>query len=395
MTKNRLIYGTLVFFCLVFSMAYRSNFSAVLLIAVVLYLPAAAIFTAVSLLLADVRFISGNYVGEKNVRFNFELGIKNRFIMPFVPIELLCRIPDSERGVFEERRIFVTLQPFGYTTLVINGMHKYRGQYKTEIKKIYVVDPLGIVRFSRKINHEITMLFLPRRFALEKLFNNSEGEASVSRAVAKNAERDDFSHVRDYREGDILQLVHWKLTAKSDSIMIKEYENISDKNARILCDLGSCKGKHDVLLSVDTVIETALAFAKSLLNENIGSAVDLGDVLRKNIVTVKSTSDYERLYELMSMIPADAPVCDIGTMLSGTEEGKQSIVVLITAELNEQTVFWANSALKFGSVIIAYINLENAPIERDYLEEKFSLINIRAPGINALREATAIFQERA
>lgn len=387
MAKNRIIYAVLAIICLLFSIFYRSNFSAVLLIAVLMYLPIAAIFTAVSLFLADVRFLNENYVGEKNTNFEYEIEVINRFIMPFVPVELFGDIPDSKSGVFEERRIFVTLQPFGKTTLIIGGMHKYRGQYKASIKRIYMVDPLRIIRLSRKISREMTMIFLPRRFMLENLLEHSEGETSVYLTTAKKAEREDFSHVRDYREGDILQLVHWKLTAKSDSIVIKEYESISDKKAKILCDFNSCREKQDPPLSFDTIIETALAFAKSLVSENIGAAVDFGDILRNNSITVKNDADYERLYGLMSMLPVDAKTMDIGSMLGETHEGEQSVIVLITAKLTDQTVFLANSAVSLGAVIVAYVNLENAPLDRDYSEERFSLMNIRAPGKTALKDS--------
>ena len=374
-------------------MAYRSNFSAVLLIAVLLYLPIAAVFTAVSLFLADVRFLSDSYIGEKNTGFEFGLEIKNRFIMPLIPIEFLSFIPDGEKGVFEERRIFVTLQPFGKTTLAIKGIHKYRGLYKSEIKRIYTVDPLRIIRFSRKIDREMTMVFMPRRFMLKDLFEHSDGEAAVSVTTAKEAEKEDFSHVRDYREGDILQLVHWKLTAKSDNVMIKEYDSISDKKARILCDFNSCKEKADILLNFDTVIETALAFARSLLKENIGVTVDFGDVVRKNVVSVRNDSDYEKLYDLMSMIPTDAEFCDFGSML-GEIRRNQSIIVLITAALTDQTVKMASSASGLGAVVIAYVNIENAPLARDYSEEQFRLMNICAPGESALKQSAENFREK-
>lgn len=391
MTKNRIIYAVLAVVCVAFSVAYKSNFSAVLMIAVVMYLPIAAIFTAVSLFLADAVFLDSNYIGEKNTGFEFEIEVKNRFIMPFVPIELLTVIPDTEKGILEKRRIFVTLQPLGQTILSLKGMHKYRGLYKAEIKMLYAVDPLRIIRISRKVDRELTMVFLPRRFELEDLFRYSEGETAVSRNSAKNADKEDFSHVRDYREGDILQLVHWKLTAKSDSVMIKEYEGISDRKARIICDLNSCKKKSDILLNTDTVIETALAFAKTMLNENIVTSVDFGDVLRKNIIPVKCDTDYERLYELMSMLPSDAEVCDIDTMVGDVREEEQSVIVIITAELSEHTVFLANSASGYGTVIVAYINIENIPFERDYSKEQFRLMNISAPGKTALDKSVQDF----
>ena len=385
--KNRIIYAVVVVLCVLFSMAYKSNFSAVILIAVLMYLPISAVLTVASLILSDVRFVSESYLGEKNTPFNIEIEVKNRFVLPFVPIEIVCSMPDSDEGIIYERRIYATLQPFGKTILSMNCRHKYRGPYKAVIKRVFVIDPLGILRFSRKVNREMQLIFLPRRFSIEEMFARSDGETIVSRRAQKNAEKEDFSHVRDYRSGDILQLVHWKLTAKSGEVMIKEFESISDRKAKILCDLEGCAGEFDTMLCADTVIETALAFAKSLLNANIGATVDYGDIFRKDISVIRSNADFEHFFELMSILPANAEVCGFDDMLNELRAGEQSIIVLITPRISEQIVYMANSAAGMGTVILAYINLENAPLWRDFSGENFLLMNIRGTGRDALEES--------
>lgn len=393
MAKNRIIYAVFLAICLGFSMAYRSNFSAVLLITVVLYLPIAAILTAVSIFSAKIRFTDENYIGEKNMRFDIQVEVKNRFITPFVPLELLSVLPDGTKGVFEKRRIFVTLQPFGKTALLISCIHKYRGSYNAEITKAYAVDPLGIIRIGRKLDLKMSMTFFPRKFTVKNLFGNADGNAFFAHRTAKDAEREDFSHVRDYLDGDVLQLVHWKLTAKSDNIMIKEYESISDRKARIICDFDSCKMKKDVPLNFDTVIETALAFSRSLINANIGAEVDCGDISRDSSFYVSYSADYERLYDLMSIFPTDADVCSLEQMMGELREREQSIIIVITAKFTEQTAFMANSAANLGTVLVVYIDLENEPPEHDFSQDRFYIMNIQGTGSAALKKSAELFGE--
>ncbi len=387
MAKNRILYGLLTAVCLAFSMAYRSNFSAVLFITVLLYLPVSAIITAVSLLLAKVNFAGGSYIGERDMGFEIEVEVKNRFFMPFLPLEILGVLPESDKGVFEERRIFVTLQPFGKTTLSISCRHKYRGKYKAEIKRIYVVDPLGILRFSRKLDKATEMIFLPRRFSAENLFEHSYGKTDNLQSSSHSADREDFSHVRDYRNGDILQLVHWKLTAKSDSVMIKEYEGASGKRAKILCDFESCKYKSDRLLCSDTMIETALAFSKTLLEAGFETAVDYGGILKNSVIFAGNPAEYENLYGFMSTLPADFTCRGIDSITGSVQKGEQSVVILITATLDKHTASCANALSNLGEVILAYINLDDIMVERGFYDEKFKLLNIRDTGKEALRKS--------
>ena len=394
MAKNRIIYALFAVICVAFAIAYRSNFSAVLMITVLAYIPFAAIFTAVSLFRARVGFQSDSYIEQKEHKFNVEIKVKNRFVFPFLPIELLCFIPDGEKGVFCERRIFATLQPLGETFLAVNCRHKYRGHYVSEIRKIYVVDPLRIIRLSKKAGKKAQMLFLPRRFMLEDINTRSEGNTTVSKTVKKSSEKEDFSHVRDYHEGDLMQFVHWKLTAKSDELMIKEYESINDRKARVICDFESCKDKKDVLLCIDTIIETALAITRAFVGEGITTRVDYGGSDIDGSLNVRNTTDFEFLYETMAEISPGPESPEIGVLTEDLHVGEQSIIVMITADLSENTVRAANSAAVCGAVVVAYVNLEKLPLERNYSEDSFYLMNILDTGKSALKKSTETLADR-
>lgn len=389
MAKNRIIYALFSVICVTFAFAYRSNFSAIIMITVLAYPPLAAIFTAVSLKCAKVDFQSDSYIEHKDHKFSAEIKVQNRFIFPFIPIELLCFIPDGEKGVFCERRIFATLQPLGTTVLAVNCRHKYRGHYISEIRKIYVVDPLRIIRFSKNGNRSAQMIFLPRRFMLEDINTHSDGKTTVSKTVNKSSEKEDFSHVRDYREGDLMQFVHWKLTAKSDELMIKEYESINDRKARVVCDFKSCMDKKDVLLYIDTVIETALAITNAFVSEEIATRVDYGDSDLNGSLIVRNTTDFEFLYETMAEISPGVESPGIDALSEDLRAGEQSIVVMITADLSENTIRAANSAAFCGAVVVAYVNLEKLPLERNFSEDSFYLMNILDTGKNALKKSAA------
>lgn len=395
MAKNRIIYALFLVICVAFSIAYRSNFSAILMITVLAYLPLAAVFTAVSLFFAKVDFSNDVYIEQKEQKFNIEIKIQNRFVFPLIPIEMLCFIPDANKGLFCERRIFTTLQPFGQTTLAVNCRHKYRGRYKAEIRKIYVVDPLRIIRFSKSGNRNTQMVFLPRRFMLEDINTHSSGNTTVSKTISKSSEKEDFSHVRDYRDGDLMQYVHWKLTAKSDEIMIKEYESINERKARVICDFKSCQDKKDVLLFTDTIIETSLAITRAFVNEDILTRVDYGDTDINGSLIVRNPTDFELLYETMAEISPSPESLGIDVLSEDLRVGEQSIIVIITADLSENTVRAANLAAVCGAVVVAYVNLEKLPLERSYREDSFYLMNILDAGKSALKKSAEALVDRS
>lgn len=383
MVKNRIFYALVILACLGFSMAYTSKVSAVLLIMVAAYPVVGAICTLIQAFLFRAEFNDKRVVSEKDTLFEMFLNVKNSSIFPCVPAEIQCTLPDSDSGLFVEKRIFTTLPPLGSAKLSVNCRHLYRGSYSCRIRKICVYDPLRIIRISRKKNIEISAVFLPRRLNLDDVLKPTHGDQSYTQNII-TAERDDFSHVRDYRDGDLYQMVHWKLTAKADDIMVKQYDSLTEQRAAILC---GWRGDGDILMRTDTVIETSIAFVSALLEKNVGSYVDYEG---ENICKISDSGEFERFYELMSVIPVNTNPEDFVSRIDNTDLCGLSALVLITPELSDDIVARANAASAACKVYLVYINLLCRNVPSTITEEKFSFLDIRAPGQDALDYATQL-----
>lgn len=377
MARNRVLYIIAVLGCLAFSMLYKENTSALLLVSVLLY-PLLSLGVAyLSLIFIKADFIEHDMLNEKGTRFEISVDVKNGFILPCVPLELVCDLPDEDTGLVIEKKIFVTLSPFGKAKLTMNCMNRYRGKYRFRIKKILIFDPLRIIHAGKKADCSLNAVFVPRRLNLPDIFSVLGSENSSAKKRSANDNKEDFSHVRDYFPGENVQLIHWKLTAKQDDIMIKQFDSASDRKALILCDFGSASEEHDALLCVDTMIETAAAFAKALLDEKINTFVELdeGDC---DALKISNVSEFESFFEIMSVISPKTK----GALALQLDKaaGGESVLVIITAALTEEIILHANQLASEETVFVAYINFSGKPLEIDRDNERFALLNIRGAG---------------
>ena len=382
MARNRVLYIVAVLGCLAFSMLYKENTSALLLAAVLLYPLLSFGVAFLSLFFIKADFVEHSMLNEKGTRFEISIDVKNGFILPCVPLELLCDLPDEDTGLVIEKKIFVTLSPFGKATLSMNCMNRYRGKYRFRIKRISLFDPLRIIRAGKKYCSSLDAVFVPRRLSLPDIFSVPGSESSSAKMKSANDNKEDFSHVRDYIPGESVQLVHWKLTAKQDDLMIKQFDSINDRKALIFCDFGSASEEHDALLCVDTIIETAAAFAKALLDEKINTFVELdeGDF---DAIKISNSLEYEAFFEIMSVISPKTK----GALLLDKSAGEETVLVIITASLSEEIVLLANQLASDETVFVAYINFSKKPLEIDRDNEHFTLLNIRGAGQDHLSAA--------
>ncbi len=387
MARNRVLYILTVVACLGFSVAYMGKVSMILLLTMLAYPALAAIMAVTQLFFVNAHFGFESVVVPKNTSFDLVVKVANRFIFPVVPMEVLCTLPDGDAGLFAEKRLFVSLPPFGASEIPVRCKHRFRGSYRCEIKRLYIVDPLRIIRVSKKCERAMMIMFLPRKLSFEDIIFRSAVEQSYAKKPLTSTDKEDFSHVREYRDGDVFQMVHWKLTAKQDELMIKQYDSINDLRAVVLCDYRQADDPEG-MRRADMVIETAIAFVKTALDKGIHSTVDMGDINSKPSF-VNDLMTFNKFYELMSVISPDIEAEDFVTMIDELDKTRAAILVLITTELTEELIKRAREASQQVTVFYAYLNLESRELETDFSNERFLFLNVIGTDDDALENAAA------
>lgn len=415
MLKNRIIYAVFLAAALAFSMVYTSRITAVILVTAIAYPIAAAGLTALQLIFLRADFADSRLTLPKNESFEFCVNVRNASVLPCAPLELVCSLPDPESGRFTRKRIYVSLSPLASAKLIVEGRHLYRGCYTAEMETLSIVDPLRIIRLTKKQKSRMTLVFLPRKLPLDDVAFSTVGERSLSRPNAVTDEREDFSHVRDYHIGDNFRLVHWKLTAKQDELMIKQYDAVADKRVLVVCDrsdlpdpppapqkdkrgktaantAGDITAGGDSLLRADTIIETALAFVKAALDSGVHSTVRMSQPPDFREISVTNNFEYDRFFDMMSILPvtADGRHEDFLALLDNSDTRLAAAVVLITSTLTQEVISRAEEYAKTSEVYLAFINPGGKPVENSLYEQPFLFLNIRGSGEDALKLAVAM-----
>lgn len=347
MSRNRLIYITLAVALMVFSAAYQSRISAVLFIAVLCYPVLAAVCVLICSRMTVIGFVENapvnsgicpRIVRQKGEAYDLWIYVRNRSVFPCVPIELQCNLPDRDMGLFTRKRIYASVPPLGRCRISVSVMHRYRGAYSAQISSAAFFDPLRIIRLSRRLTSEATLIFLPRKLDMGELIAEAPGEESTDPSLLLKGEREDFSHVREYIMGDMIQLVHWKLTAKLDELMIKQYDEASERRTAILCDYRTDAADTGMAMKqADAVIEAAIAILLASVRAGLDTRVDFGAINGDYRSDIHDMSDFERFYDLMAVMPSRLETMELRQLLAGGQQGA-SVVFLITGRLSEELI---------------------------------------------------------
>lgn len=119
-----------------------------------------------------------------------------------------------------------------------------RGFYTLGEVAFEVKDPLGLMTSGFSKSKVIEVVVRPRIFYIgEELPMPLERSGRRGMSLRQQADRTSIKSVRPYQEGDQLRDIHWKLTAKTGELKIKEFsQSVSEK---IYLFIDGCKASYE------------------------------------------------------------------------------------------------------------------------------------------------------
>lgn len=148
---------------------------------------------------------------------------------------------------------------------------KRRGYYELGTVEVIISDVFGIYSLRKKYSSKTSLLVYPEAIELSNFTINSVeqmGELSIEDLIFQDRSR--IANLRDFREGDSIKSIHWKLSAKLDDIIIKEYEKRGDAQVIIFVNNYMEYFKKDMDRQLeDKIVDISLSIINYYINQNI------------------------------------------------------------------------------------------------------------------------------
>lgn len=223
---------------LVFTQALLSKVSNIFFWFVFLLPFVLLVYTLIARSSLSVSMLCDTATTEKNTPYTYEFTIDNQSILAIPFVEAMVSIPQSNAVRCTERSLRVSMAPLTGYHVKNTVSFRFRGTYEIGVKCFYVYDFFRIFRARVDVENLTTVYVLPRRL------NQDDTEAhSVSDDTARTVrsplvvDKLEVSDIRDYRNGDSLKSIHWKLSSKSETFIVKDYNTGTSNQTVVFCDL--------------------------------------------------------------------------------------------------------------------------------------------------------------
>lgn len=254
-------------------------------------------------------------VSEQGKPVDMEIKIKNKSFFPAPKLMIFLRyenILTGERGKIKLSGI----ADFRRTSDISTAIRANScGKYKIRLHKIRFYDLTGFFYLSKRYRKQRTELYImPELYdtavTVAEASRHFLGEADVYDNIAGGTNASEILQIRPFRDGDKIQNIHWKMTAKSDELMVRENRRPLGCSVVLFLDLSGKRKANNAFLSLVSTISFALIDQKCAHYVTWYSGCE-GDVIRVRV------DDEESFYLFLMILYEEKPEKEIPDIQEG------------------------------------------------------------------------------
>ena len=200
------------------------------------------------------------------------LNIDNRSLVPVsdahISLSLSSRFYGGEESVIHS----IPIKARKTNTLNFPVKVEKYGIYEALATDLKIYDPLHLFIFKKDVHEEAALTILPDTKPVQKYheITYEEGFDEFTDTGRKGNASSNVTDIREYRPGDRLSRIHWKLTEKLDTLIVKENEATSSNEFIVLLELyqptlEECEADPALTNTLNLAIEEAWAVSLELI----------------------------------------------------------------------------------------------------------------------------------
>lgn len=285
--------------------------------------------------------------------------------MPFsYPGIRVVMFPDFFDVVDMPQNIEYELQPNEKVCFRTKLSCKYRGEYKIGVSSVIMTDYLHIFRWRYKLLTTYEAIVVPRLVHMDALAALEVIEAQMARESKQGTTYADVV-VRDYMPGDSMRLIHWKASAKTGSLKVRNYYDESKQGVRLYLELKKYSMEPKEFLPLENkMLEVALAVTAFFTYRNQPVRVCYGTKNETENDHVLDPRVFEGFYEKMSKIHFTTDVDTDKAILRFAEDtiiNPSNMVFMVVHNISDELLNQTQTMMDLGMYVVIYViaNEEN------------------------------------
>lgn len=234
MRKRKKWYLLLLLVTLYLVIMYYYSGLRFLLALELLFLPISWIYLWICHFMCKAELICKESQHPREEEWKAEIQIKNKGWLPIARIKLYFEWTAPEKKSKRIETEIIGLDGLAEKVVPICLEAQHCGKAVLKMKKICYYDYLGVCNVISRKKKQLEIWITPKI----EILDTYQLETVFSSEMEFHQEADDMGgyEIREYRPGDSLHRVYWKLSAREEDLQIRDFERESEIGAEVFLD---------------------------------------------------------------------------------------------------------------------------------------------------------------
>ena len=242
-----------------------------------------------------------------------------------------------------------------------------RGHFRIEPLQIRTGDPFGFFEASASVGQGITLIVYPRLIPLPMWRlppANVEGAHAQPERTLQTTPL--ATTVRPYAPGDSMNRIHWRTTAKTGEIQVKEFDLEQTADAWIFMDLEAANeaGSGDA-----STTEVAVRAAASIADKALGENRAVGLTVNAHRLTILPTDRGARqrlkILQLLAAVEADGRTPLAEALVTGVNRLRRGMTAIVVTSSQDTAFVRPLATLRSRGIASVVVLLDQAQFAPD------------------------------
>lgn len=240
LTRNFAIYLCLLAVAFFMTQMLRSHLSSIFFVFMLIFPFVMLIYVLIAKACLTVYKDADTSTVEKNQAYTYEFKMMNSGILPYPFIDAYMELPQPNSVRTNERIVRLSMPPLKEYCIKNTVCFRFRGTYTIGVKHFCVYDLFRLFRVKIDFDNYDTVYVMPRQLYIrDSGVRAPSDEADRTKKVNFTYDRVEISDIRDYRMGDSLKSIHWKLSSKSEDFIVRDYDSGTTRRTYVFADMAA------------------------------------------------------------------------------------------------------------------------------------------------------------
>lgn len=175
----------------------------------------------------------------------------------------------------------------------------YCGEVCVRCREVWVLDLLRLFRIPREKPDEVRALIYPRRLNLQTVLARETFGMPEHEGMLQNRKGTDASEIfdiREYQPGDDVRSIHWKLSGKTDELIVREASDPSHYNMILLPDLGLLQGEEQISAQeLNTAAALLAAVGEQLTRQGVSLCMGMLTETGLHLYEIRDSREFQQV----------------------------------------------------------------------------------------------------